>query len=689
MKTILKLSLVIICSTWIKVNGQLADSVSYFINGQEEWFYQQPDILSFRLGDKSQYTGTFSSNIVDKVDYFGGGDGVHNICFNASATMAHKQSVYNIVANISNFEKFFAVPTKAEYVNEPYGKHYWMGTDMYINIIFDDPNISLANAQAFATAYGTHIVFVPPSSIPHATYVLEIQRDHDYLDYLSPQASLELSKEMWENDSSTIYKLAPSLRLFEPHVPDDSLYSELWWAHGNSTQNCNATGTTDPNAHIDLECAWNFNHEINDGPSYSGKGVVVGVIDFDGVQYSHPDCNNMYLKGMSATSGSPPFDIISDYYSPNQASFHAHLQNVSGIIGARRNNTLGGSGVAPQCNVTPSIFNGSTAGWNSILLKLLDKEKTEQVDIINMSFGYLGMSSEEAKSFPFYQALENCYIHGRTDYTGNNPKGIVFVASMGNANSNTFPMPANLPFVLSVGATNPQDQRKSSGDGYDDTTTYYFLGTPYTSQWGGNYNTFMDVSAPGICIQSTDHTSNFDNGTYGASGYSNGDYNLFSGTSAAAPIVSGIAALILEKDSMLTVSQVYEAIRLSCDKVGGYAYSNPSANGKCLELGFGRVNACSALNILDQLGTEEYSPISSIVISHQNPVKITLLLTIEGTTRYSASIFNVNGQLMFNAENVEESILSIDINKYSKGIYIVKIIDNETGTKQTSKIVIE
>lgn len=74
---------------------------------------------------------------------------------------------------------------------------------------------------------------------------------------------------------------------------------------------------------------------------------------------------------------------------------------------------------------------------------------------------------------------------------------------------------------------------------------------------------------------------------------SDGDYRMsFGGTSAAAPLVAGVATLVLAKNANLTCQEVRDSLRLSCDKIGGVIYD---ATGWHPEYGYGRVNAHDAL----------------------------------------------------------------------------------------------
>src|SRR5690606_11136157 len=155
----------------------------------------------------------------------------------------------------------------------------------------------------------------------------------------------------------------------------------------------------------------------------------------------------------------------------------------------------------------------------------------------------------------------------------------------------------------------------------------------------------LDVAAPGVCIISTD----FYDGDYPAfpedigDGYVEGDYYSFYGTTASAPIVSGIAALVLEKDPTLTKEEVYYAIRYSADKVGGYDYSTMAPNGRCLQFGYGRVNACAALEITDELNIVEQE--GNFDLKYANPVLDILTVSVYDLETFSVKMFSPTGQV--------------------------------------------
>ena len=66
----------------------------------------------------------------------------------------------------------------------------------------------------------------------------------------------------------------------------------------------------------------------------------------------------------------------------------------------------------------------------------------------------------------------------------------------------------------------------------------------------------------------------------------------FGGTSHACPVVAGVAALVLSVNPDLPPQVICNVLKNSADKVGGYAYD---VNGRCDQMGYGRVNANNAV----------------------------------------------------------------------------------------------
>lgn len=135
--------------------------------------------------------------------------------------------------------------------------------------------------------------------------------------------------------------------------------------------------------------------------------------------------------------------------------------------------------------------------------------------------------------------------------------GVVFVAAAGN-NGGAVNSPGNCADAIPVGATDEKDRLASF------------------SSKGAELNA-NGVVAPGVNIITTDLGNSITPGNRGANG-----------TSFAAPIVSGLAALLLSRDNSLTPAQVKTHIRNGAESIGEIGNNQ----------GAGRINVCRSLNSL-------------------------------------------------------------------------------------------
>lgn len=312
---------------------------------------------------------------------------------------------------------------------------------------------------------------------------------------------------------------------------------------------------------------WNLSRVVMSSAwdiSTGSSNIIVAVIDV-GADYNHEDL----IGNRWPRIGYDFYDNDSDPYPSDSAT---HGTAVAGILGAVTNNSIGVAGVAGGWGGVGGIrVMHLDAGWRdanghewigvSASAQAIDSAAAWGARVINMSFG-----SRDA-----YSVWESAINRAVNNY------GVVCVASSGNylsGQSTTVRYPAAYSNVIAVGATIENDNRKALNDG---------SGEP---GWGSCYGPELDVVAPGIRIRTTDLT--------GTIGYGPGNYyDRFNGTSAAAPHVAGLAALILSVNPSLTWQQVRETIRLSADKVpgmGGQNFTN--------EYGYGRINANKAVRNL-------------------------------------------------------------------------------------------
>ena len=134
---------------------------------------------------------------------------------------------------------------------------------------------------------------------------------------------------------------------------------------------------------------------------------------------------------------------------------------------------------------------------------------------------------------------------------------VLVVAAAGNNSSDAPFYPAALDGVIAVGATTSGDER-----------------------WArSNYGNYIDLVAPGALIYSTSNDlNNFYHG-----------YTYMSGTSMAAPFVSGVAGLLLSANDLLTAQEVTAALIDGAEDLG--------ATGWDADYGYGRVNATGSLRL--------------------------------------------------------------------------------------------
>ena len=287
--------------------------------------------------------------------------------------------------------------------------------------------------------------------------------------------------------------------------PEDPLYPEQW-----------ASNNTTTNIDLDLQEAWE--------QTTGDREIVVALVD-SGIEYTHPDLkNNLWLNTREIPKNGKDDDgngIVDDIYGFNSISEDGqvfdelgHGTHCAGIIGAEGDNSLGVSGVNWQVKLMALKFmNDSGVGTTQDAIEAIEyalKMKAEGVNIrvINSSWG----------GYFHSQALENV-IRAAND------AGILFVAAAGNFGSNNdsnpiYPASYQIDNIISVGAIDKEGNLASFSN-YGESS--------------------VDLAAPGVEILSTEKGNT---------------YSFRSGTSMAAPYVSGVAALLAAKEPILTAGQL-------------------------------------------------------------------------------------------------------------------------------------
>jgi thermitase len=264
----------------------------------------------------------------------------------------------------------------------------------------------------------------------------------------------------------------------------------------------------------------------------TGDSQKVAVLD-TGVQYSHPDLSGRLLPG---------YDFVND--DSDASDDNGHGTWVAGIIAANTNDSYGIAGITWSNPILPvKIMNANGTGYTSYLVDGLYWAANQGAKVINMSIG----------GFPASTSVQEA-----VDYAWN--KGAVLVGAAGNNGSYQSHYPASFNHVISVSATQMDDE---------------------LTKWS-NYGPRVDVSAPGGSVLTTNcHNSRTSSCRYW------GEHITISGTSFASPNTAGVVALIRAKNPSWTPQQVVDRLISTVDD-RGYAGWDP-------RYGHGRVNAYRAL----------------------------------------------------------------------------------------------
>ena len=177
--------------------------------------------------------------------------------------------------------------------------------------------------------------------------------------------------------------------------------------------------------------------------------------------------------------------------------------------------------------------------YTSNLLRAVRHCADAGAKIINMS---LGLSQYDGNANNFFQGL-------------NDEEGVLSIAASGNGGNRAFHYPASYPAVMSVGAIDIDDAR-----------------APFSQ-----FNEQVDIAAPGVEIKST----------------IKGGVETYSGTSMAAPHVTGVAFLLWNNFPDCTNNEIRNALEMSAIDVG--------EPGRDEEFGHGVVNYHAAVRYLEDI----------------------------------------------------------------------------------------
>ena len=261
------------------------------------------------------------------------------------------------------------------------------------------------------------------------------------------------------------------------------------------------------------------------------KEVKVAVLD-TGVDYTHPDLENR----VDVENG---YNFVDNNY--DTMDYNGHGTHISGIISAKANNEVGLVGITGNLDVKilpVKVLDESGYGDTISIVKGIIFAVDSGADIINLSLGVQAKSELIAKAIEYAKS-----------------KGVFVVAAAGNDNENS-------------------DNFSPAGDG---AFTVAAMNYNYRKAYFSDYGNSIKVAAPGVQILSTVP----------------GGYEAWDGTSMAAPVVSGIAAMLKAEKPDLSLSEMEDVLQSTATDI--------MYEGRDQTSGYGLVNAYSALKKVKEM----------------------------------------------------------------------------------------
>jgi len=364
----------------------------------------------------------------------------------------------------------------------------------------------------------------------------------------------------------------------------DPLFAQQWYL-----RNTGQTGGT-PGVDLNVESVWQ---------DYTGRGIRVGVLD-DGIDWRHPDLKTNYDRQLDLDVGEGDRDARPSYFEDN------HGTSVAGIIGAAWNG-VGMIGVAPAVTLSALRidFYASEVVFETETARAF--RAMEKFDVVNNSWGYV---------FPFYDNFKaNRELFGRFQSglqrvvrKGRDGLGTVVIFAGGNSrtdgDSPDYHNLQNSRHTISVAALNHLGQ----------STWYSSPGASLlVSAFGG------DGSEDGILTVDRRLRP----------GYTLTNYMRdFGGTSASAPMVSGVVALMLEANPRLGYRDVQEILAYSARqnrpqdgswRTNGAFNWNGGGLHTSRNYGFGLVDAHAAVRLAESWTKRQTFHNQAVVQGRRSP----------------------------------------------------------------------
>lgn len=302
------------------------------------------------------------------------------------------------------------------------------------------------------------------------------------------------------------------------------LYAQQWSINPDATLYSTYSGKLEVDAHINPGTIMR---------RYDGAGVKIAIID-DGFDVSHPEFSGRIIKRINVVSATSTTQNVS------HSSTAAHHGTAVAGIASASNNDIGVVGAASGAELILIKIPMDNTYSDAIGIKAFDEAMRAGADIICCSWGTNDVS-DIVKSKIIQVAIE-----------GRENRGTLIVFASGNSDDLMGNDESSIDEVLGVGSTDSENLRSI----YSSYGPKLSLMAP-----GGQTLGISTLDPMGSAGTSTDEYNRYDQkrGTESV---------FFTGTSASAPLMSGVLALALEAKPNLSRQELFEILSYSTSHIG-------------------------------------------------------------------------------------------------------------------------
>lgn len=427
-----------------------------------------------------------------------------------------------------------------------------------------DINTDISGSVSATDADQDDLTFSLTGSLPsQVSFTIQANGQYSFKNESTIKSPIEIELEVSDgtlNSTGSLYFTANT----------DPLYSQQWHMHNIAQTAFSNTGGT-------------AGHDINIGSlHHAGKTadiINIAVVD-SGLEIAHEDLVNNVLAGRS-------YDFKNDDADPTPATVGGdHGTSVAGLIAAEGFNGKGGRGVAPDANLMG--FNWLETQQFSQWIEAQGGSKSNDAHIINESYGatpIAPLSFEELGT----QAEE---AHYQNTLSNNNDRGVLFVKAAGNSFGEIQTGIRGIEVILTEYAYDGSGPKLSASmagnepmsssfyqtvisalnaDADNPLSSYSSIGSSvWVSAPGGEYG----QDAPAMITTDLEGCgrgyANASQSGFNGGSSDNQDCHYtstFNGTSSAAPVASGVAALVMQANDQLTWRDVRHILASTAKKI--------------------------------------------------------------------------------------------------------------------------